>query len=275
MGIVIEDVHDLIHLLAANPALREELRPLILDDGYWKIPGALDRLAERIAGLEARFEDLDKRLEAFRHETYEFRDEMYLFREASLKFQAEMLAFRDATNTRFDAVDVRFDAVDARFEAVDARFDGIDDQLHSMKTDIGHLRGDVLEGRYIDHVRPWFGKWLRPVELTFVDDLVLVEDALEAGRISQAEVDDLRHADLLVKGRSRAKSGLPEGEVVLAVEVSTVIDTKDVKRAVRRAEILARAGYAVVPFCGGYTVIPTAEEEATAHSVVLDFRRMR
>ena len=41
---------------------------------------------------------------------------------------------------------------------------------------------------------------------------------------------------MLVKGRSRANSGFPDGEVILVVEVSTVIETKDVKRAVRRAE---------------------------------------
>jgi hypothetical protein len=85
---------------------------------------------------------------------------------------------------------------------------------------------------------------------------------------SPDEFDDLRVLDLIVTGRPRLPGNVP-GEVRLAVEVLTVIDTGETERARRRAGLLQKAGFPAVPVVAGEVAVPEVEVEARTHHAVL------
>jgi len=64
----------------------------------------------------------------------------------------------------------------------------------------------------------------------------LLDEAAEAGRISDAEREEALHADAVARGVSRAS-----GDTVhLVVEASVTLGKEDVDRAIRRASLIAR-----------------------------------
>jgi hypothetical protein len=64
----------------------------------------------------------------------------------------------------------------------------------------------------------------------------LAADARDAGRLLPEEAHDLLQSDLILRGKAADGSDL-----FLVVEVSSVIDSRDVTRAARRAQLLATA----------------------------------
>ncbi|MFN0096859.1 MAG: hypothetical protein ACKVVT_19035 [Dehalococcoidia bacterium] len=141
-----------------------------------------------------------------------------------------------------------------------------------VESDLETLKSDLLASRYLWNVRAWFGEWLRPVDRVTVDDLELFDRARDAGELTYDQEADLRRADLLVKGRARPGTPLPDGDVVLVLEASATIDGGDVERAARRAAILGRAGYTAVPVCGGFTLTQAAATAAESLRVLVDLR---
>jgi predicted CoA-binding protein len=55
----------------------------------------------------------------------------------------------------------------------------------------------------------------------------------------------------------------------LTIEVSVVVDRKDVERTYRRADLLRRVGYKVIPVVAGEEATLGAEAEARSQSVVM------
>jgi len=88
----------------------------------------------------------------------------------------------------------------------------------------------------------------RPTEVNLAD-LDPVLDARDAGRLSESEWKQLLALDFLFKGTTGAGSDAEER--LVALEVSHVVDSRDVERAHDRAGILARLGFATVPAVGG------------------------
>jgi hypothetical protein len=78
--------------------------------------------------------------------------------------------------------------------------------------------------------------------------VTLLEDAREHRVFSDAEIQELYDADLVVRGRRAVVDGT---EVYLVVEVSWGVGPYDVERAARRAALLARTGVAVIPVVAG------------------------
>ena len=70
-----------------------------------------------------------------------------------------------------------------------------------------------------------------------------------------------------MSGQPRHRPEAPP--VWLAVEVSAVVDSHDVERALRRAAALRQAGYRAIPAVAGEQATEEAEQEARAHKVVL------
>ncbi|HID86922.1 MAG TPA: hypothetical protein EYP55_06020 [Anaerolineae bacterium] len=92
-----------------------------------------------------------------------------------------------------------------------------------------------------------------------------LENDLEA-HLSPEEFRDLLQLDLLIRGRPRYREEAPE--VWLAVEISVVIDRRDVERALRRT------GYRAIPTVTGERVTEKAEAEAHKVLILLDGREI-
>src|SRR6516164_1588795 len=90
----------------------------------------------------------------------------------------------------------------------------------------------------------------------------LAADARDAGRLSPEEAHDLLQSDLILRGEGAVGSDL-----FLVVEVSSVIDSRDVTRAARRAQLLATAtGLPVRSGVAGKQTTSEAAAEASARS---------
>jgi hypothetical protein len=102
--------------------------------------------------------------------------------------------------------------------------------------------GGLLEIRYRRHADGYFGHRLRKARAVAADSLALFEQADDDQRISRAEAIAVRNLDIIVQGVQGY--GDEREDALLAVEVSNVVDSKDIEGAANRAAILRRVGYA-------------------------------
>ncbi|GBC82347.1 Chromosome partition protein Smc [bacterium HR10] len=128
---------------------------------------------------------------------------------------------------------------------------------------VGGLKGRVLELMYQSKAVAYFGPLLRRPRVV---DLGALLETLEA-HLSPEEFRDVLQLDLLVSGKPRLQPEAPE--VFLAVEISSVIDERDVERALRRSALLRRAGFRAIPVVAGERATLGAEDEARAHHVAV------
>jgi hypothetical protein len=135
--------------------------------------------------------------------------------------------------------------------------------VKSLVDRMAKVDGRTLEWEYRDKAAAYFGKILRKLKVVSV---ISLEDKLEE-KMTEAEFEDLLELDLLLSGIPRRIQGY--GEILLAVEVSSVVDRNDVERARRRASLLKRAALDVVPAVAGQAVTEGGEWEAREHHVVL------
>jgi len=136
--------------------------------------------------------------------------------------------------------------------------------VHTLTDDVGHLKGRSLEADYRTKGPSYFGPLIRRPHVLTSDELVtLLEEAREHGVFSDAEVQELYDADLVVRGR-RAIDGT---EVYLIVEVSWGVGPYDVERAARRAALLAHIGVAAIPVVAGERLTAEAGRLAQQHQV--------
>jgi hypothetical protein len=138
----------------------------------------------------------------------------------------------------------------------------VEAQKHTDDT-VGSLKGRMLELTYQNKAAAYFGPLLRRPRVV---DLGALLETLEA-HLSPEEFRDVLQLDLLVSGKPRLPSEAPE--VFLAVEISSVIDERDIERALRRSALLRRAGFRVIPVVAGERATLGAEDEARTHHVVM------
>lgn len=136
--------------------------------------------------------------------------------------------------------------------------------VQTLMDDVGELKGKSLEADYRTKGPAYFGRLIRRPHVLTSDELVaLVEDAREQGVLSDAEMQELYDADLVVRGR-RAADGT---EVYLVVKVSWGVGPYDVERAARRAGLLTRLGVATMPVVAGARLTAEAARLAQQHQV--------
>lgn len=103
------------------------------------------------------------------------------------------------------------------------------------------IRLDKLDGRTLEiqvarHLPAYVGRVFKKCRVIETQELI---ESL-AGRLAEADEDDLRRADIIAKAR------LDGGEVHLVVEVSCTADTDDVIRVKRWVNAVAAAGVPAV-----------------------------
>lgn len=119
------------------------------------------------------------------------------------------------------------------------KVDKIEGEVEKLKVDVGWLKGGFMELQVRDRVGAFFGKLLKWARLLDSSDLAdLLYDAASQGLITQEEAEDALRVDAVVRGQLRS-DGLKE--VLIAAEISFVVDRVDVERAKKRAEIISRA----------------------------------
>ncbi|MFN3414038.1 MAG: hypothetical protein ACK42L_08270 [Thermoanaerobaculum sp.] len=110
-------------------------------------------------------------------------------------------------------------------------------RVDTMSGQLGDVRGQLLEIRFREKAPANLGRFLRKVQvLPAVKVAELLDQAVDAGRLNWEERQTVLLADAVVQGVTA--EGAP---TTLVVEVSGVVDERDVARAVERAELFAKA----------------------------------
>lgn len=128
---------------------------------------------------------------------------------------------------------------------------------------VSRLKGDMLELSYRNKIYGYFGYLMRRLKVV---DLSTIDEALET-ILAPGEFRDVFRLDLLATGQLRKAPGGPE--FWLAIEISSVVDSNDVDRAWRRANLIRRAGPLVLPVAAGERTTAGAETAARDQNVVL------
>lgn len=138
----------------------------------------------------------------------------------------------------------------------------------SVRDQLNRLLGSDLERRYRDHAGGYFGRLVRRVRVVGSVDLdSMLEEGVAAGALDEEAAQDLRLADLVLRGRRPGE----DHDTYLVVEVSVGIGPGDVERAARRAAILGRLHPALAVVAGeGITQEASALTEARGVWHVLD-----
>lgn len=202
MALTIREFPDLIRVLQEHPEWREELRRQVLTDELLSLPRIVRELAEAQARTEQRLAALTERVDALA--------------EAQRRTEERL---------------VRLEAVVQSLAEAQGRTEGRLDNLS------GELRGLRLEAAYRAHPLRFISLLRHPTILEHPEVVVLTQAAVDAGWLSEAEAYDLGEADLFVRGYHKRE----DRPLWLVVEVSHTVDTDDVEKAMRRAELLAEA----------------------------------
>ncbi|GIW53553.1 MAG: hypothetical protein KatS3mg081_2908 [Gemmatimonadales bacterium] len=310
MAFSVREFRELIRLLGKEPERRAELLGVLLGEDMLALPQALRELAQaqtrteqrlealtaRVDALAARMDELTARVDALAARVDELaqaqtrteqRLEALTARVDALAARMDELTARvDALAARMDELTARVDALAARMDELTARVDALAlaqvemaremaalaRQMRWLTDRVGGLLGESTERRYRERAPAYFDDLLRGLHVPDAEELArILDEAVDAGRISRAERRELLYADVVAFGRRRDDGS----DAALAVEVSATVDEDDVRRAAHRAELLskstAKPATAVV---AGEAIKPTADELAQKMGVwrVLDGR---
>jgi uncharacterized coiled-coil protein SlyX/predicted DNA-binding protein len=105
------------------------------------------------------------------------------------------------------------------------------------------LSGFYYEMQYRDRAPAYLGRLMKRARGFLPQE---IEDIVES-HLSSEEMEDFYHTDVVVRGVWRGNGE----QVFLALEVSETVDANDVVRAVRRANLLRKAGLRAMPAVGG------------------------
>lgn len=242
MAFTVNDVRDLVHLLAEHPEWRAELRPLILGDEILRLPAAIEALAEAQRRTEARVEEL---AEAQRRT------------EARVEELAE--AQRRTEGTLSELVQAQ--------RSTEASMKALVEEQRRQIIRLDRLDGRMTELRFRTRGPSYFGTWLARPRVIDLQDLPAFDAAEEAGTLSERDMEQLSRVDFLVRGRDKREPGRPD--TVLAIEISLTIDREDVVRADTRAQILRSLGLRAFGAVGGEAITPRATESAKELQVLV------
>ena len=265
MSFTVADIEDLIRLLEEQPESCARLRRLLLSGeppDSQEDPAALRRDTDRrldrfAAALERSGQEFDRRI-------------------------AELTARMDGTDQRFAEMTARMDRyaeeraeadrrIDQQFAEIGKRVDELTVITRSHADDIGTLKGWNLEDRLRERPSAYLRSFFRRARAYTDGELVkLLDSGVERGIITEDDWEEVRLADVVVRGRRRDDGT----EVFLVVEVSWGVGLYDLERAVRRAGILGRLVAPVLPVVAGRGVTADARNQCNADGVwlVLDGR---
>ncbi len=240
------DFHELVRALEEHPEWRAELRRLVLSDELLSLPEFVRELGEAQRRTEQRLEELTQRVDQLT--------------EAQLRTEQRL----EELAQRVDQLAEAQRRTEEALAHLARRVDGLADQ-------VGELRGEAVERRYRERAHAYFGRIVRRLRVLPPQELAdLLDDAVDAGRLSLEERDALLWADVIAEGRS------PTGErLALVVEASATVSQRDVTRAVARAASFAKViGVPVWPVVAGEGLAPGVQELAQREGVwqVLDGR---
>ncbi len=264
----------LTRLVEVQEQTGEQLRRLT--EVQLRTEARLEGLATHVEELTVRLDVLTARVDALAEAQTrtETRLEVLTARVDDLAAQLGGLATRvNDLTARLETLTTRVDALaeaQARTEAELRRLAEIVARLvqgqDRLERDFARMRGSDLERRYRENIRRFFAPVVRHPRPASDDGIYrLLDDALARGALTDEEITGIEQADLIVLGIDRQT----REPVYLVTELSWTVGPDDVRRAIERARLLARAGVSARPVVGGHQLTGAAARLAQEHGVAV------
>jgi hypothetical protein len=221
--------------LQANPDAQRLLLRALLTNEFLGMPARLDRIEQDIIEIKADV--------------------------AQLKV--------DVAELKVDVAQLKVDVAELKVDVAELKVDVVD-----IRTRLGHLEGDSLEGRVHRSVRPLLSQRLglrRPqlMQSAYQDSsselLDSVDDSLDDGRISERQLVRIGSTDAILRARRPGSSQ----NVWVAVEVSNKVGNEDISRARESADALATVFHQeTLAVVVGYSIDPPDQQRANDADVL-------
>lgn len=127
---------------------------------------------------------------------------------------------------------------------------------------------DILTG-----CRLTFVFHLHHVHQIVPDDLPVVAEAYDSGRLTQRHWDEIHDIDYLVAGLPFGPG--PKDEVVMGIQVALRVDAGTVEDIARRVACFAACGAKVIAAVDGRYINPDAEQRAVELGVTVRVRKVQ
>jgi hypothetical protein len=135
---------------------------------------------------------------------------------------------------------------------------------HDPLDALDHIIQMLLEDRYERRSPAYLDRIARSLRVIAQESFMdMLEDAMDDGRLTEAEWLDVRLTNVVLSGRCRERGQ----EIYVLVEVSLRVSTQDVERAIERATILEKLGRPVLPVVAGRWINDEAVELAHQRGV--------
>ena len=259
MPFTVRDFRGLLRLLEQQPAWRDALRAALLGEEFTELPKLVQELVRAQRATSRQIRALTEA---------QVRTEERVGRlEAVVERLAEAQARTEERVGRLEVVVERLAEAQARTQE---ELRALVREVTGLKDDVARLKGTDLQRTYRERAAQYFQAVLRRIRVLDHQQLAdLLDDAVDAGRVTLQEKEQVLQCDVAVVGRRDGE------QVYLLAEVSSVVDRQDVQRARDRASILERAtGLPVLSAAAGNHATAGAREEAKASGVwlILDGR---
>ena len=253
MSVEIRSVQDLVRIIREHPEWRRELLVALLGDEFLQIPERLAHVEEVLARLVESHERL-----AGSHERLRESHERLAESHARLTERVDRLAeSHERLRESHERLAESHEKLIEEVRELRAIVEQLVFRMARAESDIGHLRGELLEIRYQQRAPALFGYYVRRPRVLNVGHFL--DDLREQGHeFTHDEWLQLGAIDLLLSAR-HPQTREP---LYLVVEVSRMIYPDDVQRAIERAEMLRQRGLNTYPAVAGEGIEPEAREMA-------------
>jgi len=212
--IEITTFEDILEALRGNPIWVEQMRAIILSEELLTLPERFERfLRDEFRPLKEKTDKIEKDVEVLKADVKVLKEDVEVLKQDVAVLKEDVAVLKQ---------DVAILKQDVR----------------GLKVDVNTLKGESFENKVRDRAPAFFGKLLRRTRVITTQDFVdALDDAVDAGLISDDDRDYALNADVVVRGKMK-DSGK---EVILVGEASVTVDLEDVEWASKRAEITAKA----------------------------------
>jgi chromosome segregation ATPase len=247
----IHTFEDLLNVLKAEPMWLEELRKLILTSDLLKLPERFEEFVQK------DFKELNDRVDRMEQEMIGLKDEVKELKERVEKIDERL------TKVESD-VEVLKEDVSTLKEDVST----LKEDVRTLKNDVAELKGSDFERKVRENAPAYLGKLIRRCRV--LDKAIIadqLDEALDAGRITEEEREEALSVDLVAEGYLRAE---PQKKVLVVAEVSVKADKVDVERAHKRSKLVEKAfGSPTIPAVIGKKYTAGAKNKAKELQIYL------
>jgi len=282
----IHTFEDLLNVLKSEPMWLEELRKLILTSDLLKLPqrfeqfvqrdfkelnDRVDRMEQEMRGLKDEVRELKQRVEKIDERLTKVESDVEVLKEDVRNLKEDVRNLKeDVRNLKEDVRNLKEDVRNLKEDVRNLKEDvrNLKEDVRNLKNDVAELKGSDFERKVRENAPAYLGKLIRKCRV--LDKAILadqLDEALDAGRITEEEREEALSVDLVAEGYLRVE---PQKKVLVVAEVSVKADKVDVERAHKRGKIVERAfGMPTIPAVIGKKYTAGAKNKAKELQICL------